>query len=179
VPVPRSAAGTILGVYVKGLWLMVCAASMVAAMPVRASDFKDTQFGYSVSPPEFSAPPAGGMFPRLNVLAPPEDGFSANMGVMIQEVRITRDQYIALNEEQFRAAGMTVRKSSKRDVSGQPAVLVDYEGPMRGRNLRFLSLAVILPERVLLLTYTAPASSFGGLEKEFRRSLETFKLTPR
>ena len=158
---------------------MVCAASMMAAMPVRASDFKDTQFGYSVSPPEFAGPPAGGVFTRVNVLAPPEDGFSANMGVMIQETRITRDQFIALTEEQFRAAGMTLRKSSKRDVSGQPGVLFDYEGPMRGRNLRFLQLAVILPERVLLLTYTAPAPAFGGFEAEFRRSLETFKLTPR
>jgi hypothetical protein len=152
---------------------------MMAAPPVRGSDFKDTQFGYSVSPPEFAGPPAGGVFTRVNVLAPPEDGFSANMGVMIQEVRITREQFVALTEEQFRAAGMTLRKSSKRDVSGRPAVLFDYDGPLRGRSLRFLQLAVILPERVLLLTYTAPASAFAGLEAEFRRSLESFKLTAR
>jgi hypothetical protein len=164
---------------VKDLWLLVCAASMMAAMPAWGSDFKDTKFGYSVSPPDFASPPPGAVFARVNVFAPPEAGFSANMGVMIQEVRITREQFIARSEEQFGAAGMTLRSSSKRDVSGQPAVLVDYDGQVNGRSLRFLQLAVILPERILLLTYTAPASTFAGFEKEFRRSLETFKLTPR
>jgi hypothetical protein len=164
---------------VKDLWLLVCAASMMAAMPAWGSDFKDTKFGYSVSPPEFSGPPPGTVAIRLNVLAPPEDGFSANMGVMIQEVKITREEFIALTKEQLGVARMTLRSSSKRDVSGQPAALFDYDGQVNGRNLRFLQLAVILPERVLLLTYTAPVSAFAGLEAEFRRSLETFKLTSR
>ena len=148
-------------------------------MPAWGSDFKDTQFGYSVSPPEFPGPPPGAVFMRVNVLAPPDADFAANMGVMIQEVKITREQFLALTVEQLGAAGMTLRKSSKRDVSGQPAVLFDYDGPVGGRSLRFLQLAVILPERVLLLTYTAPVSAFAKLEAEFRRSLDTFKLTPR
>jgi hypothetical protein len=164
---------------VKDLSLLVCAASILAAMPAGGSDFKDTKFEYSVSPPEFPGPSPGAVFMRVNVLGPPEAGFSANMGVMVQEVRITRDQFIALTEEQFRTAGMTLRKSSKRDVSGQPAVLFDYDGPVKGNSLRFLQLAVILPERVLLLTYTAPVSTFAAHEAEFRRSLETFKLNPR
>jgi hypothetical protein len=171
-------SNSLVGVCVKDLWLLVCA-SMMAAMPAWGSDFRDTKFGYSMSPPDFADPPQGSVFVRVNVFAPPEAGFSPNMGVMIQEVRITRDQFIALTKEQFGAAGMTLRSSSKRDVSGQPAVLFDYHGPVNGHSLRFLQLAVILPERVLLLTYTAPVSTFAGLEAEFRRSLETFKLTPR
>ena len=161
------------------LGMLACATSMMAAMPAGGSDFKDTKFGYSVSPPEFAGPPPGSVATRVNVLAPPEAGFSANMGVMVQEARITREQFIARTEEQFDAAGMTLRSSSKREVSGQPAVLFDYHGQLNGRSLRFLQLAVVLPERVLLLTYTAPVSTFAGFEKEFRRSLETFKLTPR
>lgn len=160
-------------------WLLGCAATLMAAMPAWGSDFKDTQFGYSVAPPAFPGPPPGGVFTRVNVLAPPEAGFSANMGVMIQEVAITRDEFVARTKEQLGAASMTLRSSSKRDVSGKPAVLFDYDGQLRGRSLRFLQLAVILPERVLLLTYTAPVSTFAGLEAEFRRSLETFKLAPR
>lgn len=101
------------------------------------------------------------------------------MGVQIQEVRITREAFIDLTKQQFDAAGVTLRSSSKREVSGRPAVMFDYEGQLTGRSLRFLQMAVFLPERVLLLTYTAPMSSFPGLEAEFRRSLETFKLTRR
>lgn len=152
----------------------------MAAMPAGGSEFRDTKFGYSVSAPEFAGPPPGSVATRVNVLAAPsEDGFAPNMGVMIQEVKITRDEFIARSKEQFEAASMTLRSTSKRDVSGQPAVLFEYEGQVRGRSLRFLQMAVILRERVLLLTYTAPVSTFGGLEAEFRRSLETFKLTPR
>jgi hypothetical protein len=164
---------------VKHLWLLVYGASVMAGMPAWGSDFKDTKFGYSVSPPDFPGPLPGGVATRVNVLAAPEAGFAPNMGVMIQEVRITREEFIARSEQQFGAASLTLRKSSKRDVSGQPAVLFDYEGQVGGRSLRFLQLAVILPERVLLLTYTATVSTFPGLESEFRRSLETFKLTPK
>jgi hypothetical protein len=145
--------------------------------PAWTSDFRDTKYGYTVSIPDFAAPPTGGSVPRLTVSAPPEAGFAANMGVMVQEIKASREQYIELTESQAAANGMTMRSSSKREVSGRPAVLFDYEGQMRGRSLRFLSLAVILPERVLLITYTAPASSFAGLEGEFRRSLESLRLT--
>ena len=168
-----------MGARVKDLWLLACAASTIAVMPAWGSEFKDTQFGYSVSPPEFSGPAPGSVATRVNVLAAPENGFSSNMGVMIQELRITRGQFIARSEKQFDAAGMTLRSSSKRDVSGQPAVLFEYDGQVRGHRLRFLQLAVILPERVLLLTYTAPVSTYARLEAEFRRSLDTFKLTRR
>jgi hypothetical protein len=164
---------------VRDLWLVACAASMMAAVPAWGSDFTDTKFGYSVSPPEFPGPPTGSVATRLTVLAPPDGGFSSNMGVMVQEIKTTREEFIALSEKQFDDLGMKVRSSSKRDVSGQPAVLLDYEGQMRGVGLRFLQLAVILPERVLLLTYTAQKSAFKELEAEFRRSLETFKLTRR
>jgi hypothetical protein len=152
---------------------------MVAAVPAAGSEYKDTTFGYSVSPPDFPAPPAGAVAMQLNVLAPPADGFAANMGMMIQEIRTTRDEFISITEQQSAGAGMKLRSTKKREVSGQPAVVFDYEGQVRGNNLRFLQLAVILPERVLLLTYTAPTSTFGGYEKEFRRSLESFKLAPR
>ena len=156
---------------------MMCAASALLTVPLSGSDFQDTTYGYTVSSPEFAAAAPGGNILRLTVSAPPEAGFAANMGVMVQEVKTTREQYIALSEKQFAAAGMTIRGSSKRDVSGRPAVVFDYEGQMGGRGLHFLSMAVLLPDRVLLVTYTAPASAFGALEAEFRRSLDSFKLT--
>ena len=141
-----------------------------------ASELRDAKFGYSVTPPDFPAPHPGDVFTRLNVLAVPDAGFASNMGVVVQEVAITRDQFVAQTKTQFEQAGMKVRSVSNRTVSGQPAVVFDYEGVLRERPLRFLALAVILPERVLLVTYTAPAATFGKYEAEFKRSLETFRL---
>jgi hypothetical protein len=154
----------------------MCAAAL-AGGPAAASEMKDAQYGYSVSPPEFPASEAAA-FPRLTVFAPPDADtkFSANMGLMVQETATTRDQFIAQSRAQFEQAGAKVRSTSNRTVSGRPAVVIDYEGNLTGRPLRFLALAVILPERVLLLTYTAPAATYGQHEKEFKRSLETFKL---
>ena len=162
---------------------LMCLATMTTtallAVPALGSDLRDTQYGYSVSPPESAPLAAGAMMQRLVVFGPPEGGFAANMSVMVQEVRMTRDQYVQQSEGQFASAGMKLRKSSKREVSGAPAVLFEYEGPVNGNSLRFLSLAVILPERVLLLTYTATVDSFAAHEKAFRRSLESFELTRR
>ena len=161
------------------LYLATWTATALLAVPARGSDLQDTQYGYSVTPPEFAPVAAGAMMQRMVVFAPGEGRFAPNMGVMVQEVALTRDQYIAQSEGQFASAGMKLRKTSKREVSGAPAVLVEYEGPVNGNSLKFLSLAVILPQRVLLLTYTAPIDSFARHEKAFRRSLETFQLTGR
>lgn len=159
-------------------WLLACAASVVLAAPASGSDFRDSKYGYTVSPPAFSGA-NGASFTRLLVNGPFEAGFSPNMNVMVQEIKTTREQFLALSEGQFASAGMTIKSTAKREVSGRPAILVEYEGPVQGRALRFLSLAVVLPERVLLVTYTAPAAAFAALEADFRRSLESFKLSPR
>ena len=161
------------------LGLATWTTTVLLAVPALGSDLQDTQYGYRVTPPEFAQIPAGAMMQRMVVFAPGESRFAANMGVMVQEVGMTRDRYIAQSEGQFASAGMKLRKTSKREVSGAPAVLFEYEGPVNGNSLRFLSLAVILPERVLLLTYTATVDSFAAHEKAFRRSLESFELTGR
>ena len=158
-------------------WLLACAASVFLATPASGSDFRDSKYGYTVSAPEFSTPREGDSFPRLVINGPPDGGFGPNMNVMVQEIKTTRDAFIALSEKQFAAAGLSMKSSKKREVSGSPAVLTEYVGQMRGRDLHFLSLAVVLPERVILVTYTASAAAFSGLEAEFRRSLESFKLS--
>ena len=146
------------------------------AAPAGNSEFRDAKYGYVVSPPEFPGPSAGASVLRLAANGPAEAGFAPNMTVMVQEITTTRDQYVAGSKAQTEAIGLTMISTSTREVSGQPAAVLEYEGQMGTRQMHFLALAVILPERVLLVTYTAPASSFKGLEAEFRRSLESFKL---
>lgn len=160
----------------RSTWLLACAVSVVLANPAWSSDFRDSKYGYMVSAPAFSGA-EGASFTRLLVNGPFEAGFSPNMNVIVQEIKTTREQFMVLSEGQFAGVGMTLKSMAKREVSGRPAVVVEYEGPVQGRALRFLSLAVVLPERVLLVTYTAPAAAFSGLEADFRRSLESFKLT--
>jgi hypothetical protein len=155
-----------------GFWIAVA-----PAVAVQAPEVSDTRYGYALSAPDLPGPRPGGNVVRLTFAAAAEGGFSSNLNVMVQEVRMSRADYAALSRKQFASAGLTVRSMTDREVSGRPAILVDYEGEMAGRALRFLSLAVILPERILLATCTAPNQAFPGLEAEFRRSLESFRLT--
>jgi hypothetical protein len=62
------------------------------------------------------------------------------MGVVVQEVAMTRDRYIAQSEGQFASAGMKLKKTSKREVSGAPGVLFEYEGPVNGRDVQALEV---------------------------------------
>jgi hypothetical protein len=148
-------------------------------MAAFGGEVKDTQYGYAMSLPSFGNLPAGGAAIRLSAMAPAEDGFAANVGVMVQERKTTRDEYIAVSRREFGSAGLTVRSMALRQVSGHPAVLFDYEGQMGGRALHFLGLAVVLPNRVLLVTGTSAASAFAKHKAEFERVIDSFALETR
>lgn len=146
--------------------------------PAVASEFRDAQFGFSLAPPRFGAPAEGTSLVRLVVTGPPDGGFSPSVNVTVQETRTTREAFVRLSEAQFQEAGLKLHSKENRTVSGRPAVLLDYEGSLGGPRLRFLALAVILPDRVLLATCTGLASKYPSLEPVFRQSLDSFKLTP-
>jgi hypothetical protein len=166
------------GVRVRGTWVATGIALAVWATPALGSGVQDPDYGYSVSMPKFPAPAAGTAMMRFNVAAPPENGFAPNVNVMVQEVKFTREEFIALSQKQFVATGAKVLSSSHRDVGGRPAVLLEYQATVQEHDLHFLQLAVMLPERVLLVTCTAPAARFAQLAPEFRRVLDSFKLQP-
>jgi hypothetical protein len=143
-----------------------------------ASEFRDAQYGFVLSPPEFARLPDRGNMTRMVVSGPPESGFAPNVNVMVQNLKTTRDDYRKMSEAQFQAAGVTLKSATNRTTSGLPALVLEYEGAPGGRKLRFLALAVIQPERVLLVTYTATAEAFASLEAGFRKSMDTFEVSP-
>ena len=156
--------------------LVICVALTMSAWPAAGADVQDAQYGYSFSMPTFPAAATGTATLRVTVAAPPLNGFAPNVGVMVQEVKTTREDYVVLSQKQFTAAGMKVLASTPREVSGHPGVVIEYEGQMQERRLHWLSLAVILAERVILVTCTADAGRFAELEPEFRRVVDSFRL---
>jgi hypothetical protein len=149
------------------------------ATPAFGSGVEDADYGYSLSLPKFPGAPAVGTgMMRLSVAGPPESGFAPNVNVMVQELKTTREEFTALSRNQVVAAGGKVLSTSNREVGGRPAVLFEYEAPMQGQTLHFLQMAVVLPERVLLVTCTALGARFAQQAPEFRRVLDSFKLQP-
>ncbi len=143
----------------------------------KAAVFTDSRNGYSFQPPLFPMPPKDSQFTAVVLLAPAQDGFSSNVNVTIQTVSMTLEEYCKLSADQFKAAGFKVNSESRKKVAGKDAVLWDYEGRQQGRDLRWLALAVIRKESILLATCTALKGRFEKLEKEFKACLDSLTVT--
>ena len=64
---------------------------------------------------------------------------------------------------------MELHGQKLRKVAGRDAVVLDYQGSINGgQELRFLSLAVIEKDRVVLVTCTTPPDAFAQGEAEYR-----------
>ena len=102
--------------------------------------------------------------------------YFANVGVVVQNVTVTAEQYRKLTLRQFKTAGIKLLSESKKKVSGRDALMFNYEGRMQGQLLRWLALAVIDKDKVFLITCTARKDGFGKLEKRFKDCLTSFKI---
>ena len=106
--------------------------------------------GFSIKPLETRL---GELHQQALVMAlPASDGFAANVNVQIQPYSGTLDEYIALSEEQFKAAGYKVLQRSRQ---GQSAVVFEHTGAMQGRALHWYARAERAKGRVYLVTATA------------------------
>jgi hypothetical protein len=98
------------------------------------------------------------------------------VNVNIQPIVTTRQGYLELSLDQIRQAGFKVNSNRDVTVSGKDALRFDYEGKLGDRELRFLALAVIEKDRVILVTCTALKRSFEAIEPEFTACLDSFRL---
>jgi hypothetical protein len=144
---------------------------------VKRSKYVDETYGYTIETPKF--PGAGPTTPgtALIVTGPAADGFAPNVNVNIQATATTAKAFHDLSVGQFKQLGCKLNSDRQIKVSGRDAVEFDYEGTLGGdKTLRFLSLAVIDKDRVILVTCTASPESFKTLEAEFRACINSLKL---
>jgi hypothetical protein len=146
------------------------------ATKARRSSYTDEAHGFTLEAPRFpGAGPNVAAIP-LVVSGPAEGGFASSVNVGIQASKTTRKGYRELSLGQFRQIGLKVNSDRDVTVSGREAIRFDYEGQLQGRDLHFLTLAVIDKERVVLVTCTASAAAFPAVAPEFNACLDSFKL---
>src|SRR5437667_4949030 len=126
--------------------------------------------GFSIQPLETAV----GKVPQLALFMalPVSDGFAANVNVQIQPYSGTLDEYIALSEEQFKAAGWKVIQRSKQ---GQSAVVFEYVGEMQGRALHWYAKAVHATDRVYLVTATATETQWKREAVPLKECIDSFR----
>ena len=160
--------------------LVMMAAS--ASTPSAAADaptgrYEDPAYGFSMAIPALGSTAGAPTVQRMAVGAPIRDGFAANCNAQVQFFKDDFESFIGLSLRQFTAAGLKVLRQSSKKVSGQPAVVWEYTGPLADHDLHFLALAVYGGDRVWLLTCSALAKTFADYQQAFGEVIDSFTVT--
>jgi len=165
----------------RRMWVVVLLAAaagvLLGAAARRTATYADPYFGFTLAAPAF---PGGDSVPAVipvMMFGPSQGGFSSNVNVTVQRRKTTRDAYHTQMLAEFKAAGLTLNATRNVTVSGKDAIQMDYQGTMGGRALRWLVLAVIDTDRVLLVTCTCPQERFAEHKAAFEACLASFRLT--
>ncbi len=167
-----------LGAFAAGA-VLTLAATDALARPARAaapSSYTNGAYGFSLTPPSFANAEKESGIQTAMFFAPGKNGFAANLGVMVQTVKMTLDEYVTLSRGQFEKGGIKISTEAKMKVSGRDAVLWEYEGAAKERKMKWMALAVIDADRVFLITGTSTQDDYEALSKEFKASLASFKI---
>jgi hypothetical protein len=140
------------------------------------SSYTNGAYGFSLVPPTFPKAEKDSGSQAAMFFAPGKNGFAANLGIMVQSVKMTLDEYVALSRDQFEKSGIKIGTEAKLKVSGRDAVLWEYEGAAKERRLKWMALAVVDGDRVFLITGTSAQDDYDALSKEFKASLISFKI---
>ncbi len=104
--------------------------------------------------------------------------FSTNINIQQQRFPTGLAGYRTLSLGQFSQLGMTVLHDSITGSGPTQRWEVEYTGTM-GRPLHFLAHAYAIDDSVLLVTCTAPLSTWSVDEPICRQSMESATLTPK
>jgi hypothetical protein len=145
---------------------------------VKRSKFVDETYGYSIELPKFPGANPNSNATAFIVTGPPANGFAPNVNVTIQGISTTLKAYRDLSVAQFDQLGLKVNSEKERKVSGREAIEFDYEGklPQADKAFRFLALAVVEKERIVLVTCTATPQTFPAVEAEFHACIDSMKF---
>jgi len=166
----------VLGAFAAGA--VACSSARTAPPPAPAAGpiYSNAAYKFTCVPPAFPKAEANASQTVASFLAPPHDGFSSNVGIIVQSVKMTLDEYVDLSKKQFKQMELNAVSENKVKVSGRDAVVWEYEGVQSKRKFKWLAMAVIDGDRVFLLTGTALASDYEQVAKEFKACLDSFKI---
>jgi hypothetical protein len=168
----------IFALAVVGVVALVAVGVLVAAQVVAPAgpSYVDPAYGFSIRGPAFPKVDQGTVIPVM-FCAPAENSFASNVNIIVESRTTTREAYRKASLDQFKTMGFTVTSDKDATIAGKDAFLVNYEGTMQGRDVRWLAMCVIDTNRVFVITCTALKEGFPKVEKEFLACVNSFKLT--
>src|ERR1043165_6777720 len=152
--------------------------ALVASERVKDHDtvYRHDRYGITFAPPDFDDDETAPNVTLANFLAPPKDGFAANVNIQRQKFEGGIEAYAKLSEKQFEDGHFEVLSSRPSKVGAREAHEFHYKGSVGGADLEFRALAVDDGGPVLLIPCTAPKKSFDAYTKKFDAALASLKL---
>lgn len=139
--------------------------------------FVSRDLGCSFTLPILGKPAEGeSVSPAFVFAGAKRDGIQPNINLTVEQRKIRRDDYADESKKNFEKMGWQLISMENAICSGRDCLRIEFNGRYMNMKLHWLALAVIEPERVLLMTCTAPEKSFEELRTEFRTCLDSFAL---
>jgi hypothetical protein len=141
----------------------------------RASQYTNGVYGFSIQPPAFARADKNTNTQAVMFFAPPKNGFSSNLNVMIQEAKTSLDNYQKLSVGEIKKQGFKLVSEARKKIAGRDALYLEYEGEIEERPLKWMMLAVFDADRVYLSTGTLLKAD-DVASRELKASLDSFSL---
>ena len=140
----------------------------------KAAKFTDPIHGFTINAPDLG--PSKQVLTPVIFSGPVDSGFSANVSVRIQPGADKIKSYIAANLAQLADMKATVVSQKQLTVSGCDAVLIEFQATINGTAMHFLSLSVLQPDKIYIVTGTALDSNYAKYEEAFKKCIDSFAL---
>jgi hypothetical protein len=139
-----------------------------------SDSYSNDKFGFSFVVPDFKVNSNAPVVTIAAFLAPPEDGFSANLNVQVH--RCGFDYFVSLTDAQFSGGDVEVISKKFAKVGERAAVEYVYKMNVGGNALQFLAVGVDGVDRVHLFTCTALEVLFSQYVHVFRDALASLRF---
>jgi len=145
----------------------------VAWSSASRDDYGNGSLGFTMTPPKFSFGPDVKAANVFHFYAPPSNGFTANLGLRIQRVKLL--DFCSASDAEFKDSTLTVVSSKDVTIGKATAREYHYRGKMNNLELEFLCVAIAHGDDTFVFTGTALQAEFAKAEPAFRAAIQSFK----
>ena len=157
--------------YAKKTSLFIVILLSAAAFTYAAPTIDMPAYGFSIETLD-SKPSVSTSTMALMQFLPVTEGFGPNINVVIQPYPGSIKDFGALSKDQFKKMNWVI--ISEKQI-GDVEWMVEYKGPMNGRDLHFYARAISIGSKVYLVTATAKDSQWDSVGSILRSRVDSFK----
>lgn len=111
-------------------------------------------------------------FQSVILFAPATQGFAPNVNVRVQPFAGTVDEYVAANLKDLEKNDLELIGEPKVEEN---VVILEFQGSLQGRDLRFYSRSLLNDGRVVLVTATATKEQWETAGPKLRKCADSLK----